>query len=293
MTAFSSFHPLVNFIYFVCAIGFSCFFMHPISLFLSLAAGITEFLIIRGRKGWKLLLCMCSAVPLTALINAAFNHRGVTVLFYFGNGNPITAESVLYGIAAGTMLLCVILHFHFWNAIMTSDKIICLFGNILPTLSLVFSMTLRFIPRFYKYFSEAAEMERCMGGKREKKFFRRVRQGLRLMSMVTTRAIENAVETADSMRARGYGLPKRTAFSVFRFQKKDAKLAAFLLFTAAAVWGGKLFGGAEFMYFPAVSWGGSPIWTYIFFTAYGMLLACPLFIEMQEVRKWKALRSGM
>lgn len=35
-----------------------------------------------------------------AVMNPVFNHQGVTILFYLNNGNPITKESILYGVAA-------------------------------------------------------------------------------------------------------------------------------------------------------------------------------------------------
>ena len=41
---------------------------------------------------------------------------------------------------------------------------------------------------------------------------------------MSTWSLENAIETADSMKSRGYGLPGRTAFSIFRFDRRD-KLA--------------------------------------------------------------------
>ncbi len=39
-----------------------------------------------------------------------------------------------------------------------------------------------------------------------------------------TWSLENAIETADSMRSRGYGLPGRSAFSIYRMDSRD-KLA--------------------------------------------------------------------
>ena len=52
----------------------------------------------------------------------------------------------------------------------------------------------------------------------------RLRHGLNMLSILVTWALENAIETSDSMRSRGYGLHGRTAFSIYRFTKRDCCL---------------------------------------------------------------------
>ena len=83
----------------------------------------------------------------SAFINTAFNHEGITVLYYLPDGNPLTFESVVYGFASSVMLINVIVWFSCYSSVMTSDKFIYLFGKIIPSLSLIFSMTLSFIPK--------------------------------------------------------------------------------------------------------------------------------------------------
>ena len=46
------------------------------------------------------------------------------------------------------MLASVVLWFSSYNEVMTSDKFVYLFGRVIPALSLVLSMSLRFIPKF-------------------------------------------------------------------------------------------------------------------------------------------------
>ena len=100
---------------------------------------------------------------MAALINPAFNHEGITILTYLPSGNPLTLESVLYGIAAAMMLAAVITWFSCYTAVMTSDKFIYLFGRIIPALSLVLSMTLRFVPKFKVQLHVVSEAQRCVG----------------------------------------------------------------------------------------------------------------------------------
>ena len=147
--SFSGFHPLNNLIYFALVIGFSLVLNHPLAQGISLVCACVYAISINGRKSITFLLKYAlPMVLLTAFINPAFNHEGATVLLYFSNGNPLTLESVLYGISAGVMLVTILLWFTSFNRVMTSDKFIYLFGKIIPALSLVFSMSLRFVPKF-------------------------------------------------------------------------------------------------------------------------------------------------
>ena len=131
MNEFKTYHPIVNFIYFVFVIGFGCFLMHPVCLCISFICGFTYSVMLKGRKAVKInLLYMLPMLILTAIINPAFNHEGVTILQYLPSGNPLTLESIIYGICAGTMIASVICHFSCYNEVMTSDKFIYLFGKI-------------------------------------------------------------------------------------------------------------------------------------------------------------------
>ena len=100
---------------------------------------------------------------LAALVNPAFNHEGMTILTYLPSGNPLTLESMFYGVAAAVMLASVVLWFSSYNEVMTSDKFVYLFGRVIPALSLVLSMALRFIPKFKAQMQVVAEAQACIG----------------------------------------------------------------------------------------------------------------------------------
>ena len=125
---FSGYHPTVNFFYFACVLLFSMFFMHPVCLGISLVSALAYSVYLNGRRAIVFnVKFMLPLLLLTALLNPAFNHAGVTILTYLPNGNPITLEAVLYGIAAAVMLVTVIGWFSCYNTVMTSDKFTYLF----------------------------------------------------------------------------------------------------------------------------------------------------------------------
>ena len=136
---------------------------------------------------------------------------------------------MLYGAAAAVMLASVVLWFSSYNEVMTSDKFVYLFGRVIPALSLVLSMSLRFIPKFKAQMQTVSEAQACIGrDTKNGSVLRRVGNAVKIFSTLVTWSLENAIETADSMRSRGYGLPGRTAFSIYRFDDRDKAALAWL-----------------------------------------------------------------
>ena len=147
--AFSGYHPLVNFLFFALVLVFAMCFMHPLCLLVSLGSSTAYNLYLKGRKGLRFSLAfLLPMMLLAAVLNPAFNHEGITILAYTPNGNPVTLESLIYGAASALMLASVVQWFSCYNEVMTSDKFVYLFGRLIPALSLVLSMTLRFVPKF-------------------------------------------------------------------------------------------------------------------------------------------------
>lgn len=292
--AFAAYHPLVSFVYFLTVLLFSMFLMHPVCLALSLAAALAYSLRLNGRRALRFnLRYMLPLMLLTALLNPIFNHQGTTVLFYLAAGKPLTLESILYGLAAAAMLVAVIGWFSCYNAVMSSDKFIYLFGRVIPALSLLFSMVLRFVPRFKAQLQTVAAAQRCLGlDTSSGTLRRRARHAISIISIMTTWALENAVETADSMKARGYGLPGRTAFSIYHFSRRDRRLLLLMLALALYVLIGALTGGLGFSYFPAMRYAPLTPYSISVFIAYPLLLALPLIIDCKEDTRWKALAAN-
>ena len=198
---FSTYHPVVNFLYFVLVIGCSMFVMHPVFLACSCLGGLAYYLYLSRWKAVKTTLWMMLPVfVLSAVLNPLFTHQGVTLLWYFPNGNPLTLESILYGLGAGVMLVCVLNWFSCYQVVMTSDKFIYLFGKVIPAMSLILSMVFRFVPKFKAQIEKVSTSQKCIGRDvTNGSIPARARHGMKILSVMTTWALENSVETADSM----------------------------------------------------------------------------------------------
>jgi len=292
---FSGCHPLINFLYFALVLLFGMFFMHPACLFISLVCAFAYSVSLRGRRAVRDgLKYMLPILLIAAIVNPAFNHEGATILAYLPSGNPLTLESVYYGIAAAAMLVSIITWFTCFNAVITSDKFIYLFGRIIPALSLVLSMTLRFIPKFRSQLHVVRDAQKCIGRDASGgTVIQRLKNAVTILSIMVTWALENAVETADSMRSRGYGLPGRTAFSIYRFDSRDRAMLIWLVFAGFYVLAGSAAGGLYFRYYPTVKAAALTPFTVSFLIAYLLLCLTPVIMNTMEDRKWKRLRSAV
>ena len=285
---FAGYHPLINFLYFGYVILVPIFFLHPVILAISFMSALAYSIYLGRGKAAKIGLCfVLPLMVIAALFNAAFNHRGATILFYF-HYNPITLEAVIYGICMALMIGCVILWFLCYNAIMTSDKFIYLFGKIIPSMSMVISMALRFIPRY------RAQIQRIIAARRgigfdvsSGSFIRRVRSGGEILSVMVTWALENGIETGNSMLAHGYGLPGRTAYSNYRFDSRDRALligfAVLMAISLACIFTGAL----SVEYYIRFSMVSLMPYAWIAYICHGAVCLLPLALELREDILWE------
>lgn len=289
---FSTFHPVVNFIYFLAVIAFSMFFMHPVFLGISLVCSMIYSIYLNGGKAVRFnLLYMLPTLLFFAVMNPVFNHAGAMILVYV-NDNPITLESILYGFASATMFISVIIWFSCYNAVMTSDKFIYLFGRVIPAMSLILSMVLRLVPKFKAQIHVISNAQKCVGRDVSNgNVFQKARNGMKIISILTTWALENAIETADSMKSRGYGLKGRTSFSNFRFDTRDRTALAILIVLIAFLLFGALAGENNIVYFPAVWIKPISLLSVLIYFAYGALCLLPMAFNLWEDIKWARLKS--
>ncbi len=291
---FSGYHPLVNFLYFALVLVFGMCFMHPVCLVISLGSATMYNLHLKGRKG--LLFSLRFLLPmmiLAAILNPAFNHEGVTILGYTPNDNPITLESLVYGVASAAMLVSVVQWFSCYNEVMTSDKFVFLFGRIIPALSLVLSMTLRFVPKFTAQLKTVRTAQQCIGRDVSNgSIVQRIKHGITILSILVTWSLENAIETADSMKSRGYGLPGRSAFSIYRFDSRDKLALLWIGFCCWYIVFGWISGGLDFRYYPSIKGTVFAPFPVSFFLVYLALCLTPLILNRGEDVRWKRLQSG-
>ena len=271
------------------------FFLHPVSLLISLSSALAYAIYLNGRKAVRFsLTALLPMMLLAAIVNPVFNHAGATILTYLPAGNPLTLESIVYGIASALMLASVITWFSCYSAVMTSDKFVYLFGKIIPALSLVLSMTLRFVPKFKAQFLVVSEAQRCVGRDTSNgSLLQRMKHAVTILSIMVTWSLENAIETADSMKSRGYGLPGRTAFSIYRFDDRDKLALLWLCFCGFYILSGWIAGGLDWRYYPTIKGQLTGVFPISFQLVYLALCLTPVILNASENRRLQRLRRSV
>jgi energy-coupling factor transport system permease protein len=107
---------------------------------------------------------------------------------------------------------------------------------------------------------------------------------LRMTTVLMGWGLEDSIETADAMRARGWGaVRKRTSYQRYRFRRADAAACAILtaLTLSAALAAHAALG--TFAFYPRIT-GLAPWYSYL---PYAAFLALPLAAEAKERLSWR------
>lgn len=277
--AFSKRHPLVNFIFFMGAIGCTVVIQHPAYI----AAGCVcaaAYLMMLSRKAWKLVLGLIPVFVFISGVNPLFNDYGQRVLFTLF-GRPYTLEALLYGMAIAGIFVSMLLWIGCYSRVLTSDKFVALFGGLIPALSLLLVMVLRMIPDLIRKCRQilASRGSIGKGAGADSSPKEKLRDGVSILSALTDWALEGSIITADSMRSRGYGSGKRTNFRLYRMTGTDWAL---LLFMGALIGITLTAGGTEAAYTPELSIARPTpgLVTYVIF------LLIPIVMQIKEMIQW-------
>ena len=287
MRFFGTLHPAVSMCYFVCVIGLTLACPHMVTVLLSLVGGAMFNLALRGGKAFG--RTMRFVLPMFLIVcigNPLVNHRGVTMLFLLFN-QWITLEAIVYGVVTACSLAAIILWFGCYQEVMTSDKFLYLFGKVAPATALLITSALRFIPQMQQNAAQIKE-SRAMLQDNSPRLFQKLAHAIQNLSALLGMSMENAVQTADSMKARGFGARRRTTFHLFRFDARDARTLALILTLCGICVVARCYGHGYMEYYPritALTMGASSMTMFILFAA---LMLLPSILEAKEAAVWRS-----
>lgn len=232
---FRSYHPFVCFLYYVCVLTMIILYQHPFFLlFASIILIIFNFILDRGKalKQWIGMIVFLSL--LLFIFTPLFNHRGSHILFYL-NDQPVTLESVILGLIHSLTLICIITLFITFNQVITADKFLFLFAKWFPQWALLTMLSMRFVPLFRRRLQEIMIVQKARGTNLGKGTIReRIKNRLLILQILFIFSLENGIQTADSMNARGYGLGKRSRYNPYQMRKVDW-ISVFILLIISSV----------------------------------------------------------
>lgn len=291
MRFFERYHPAALLAYFAAVLLIAMFSGSPVTVLLALAGGLCfSATMTTAKEKWSDLSFYLPLVLLVTITNPLFSHNGVTPLFFL-NGRAVTLEAIAYGAGLGATLWAVLQWCRCWSRIMTSEKLLYLFGRAIPKLSLVLSMALRYVPLLRRQAKKLERSQQVLGLYASDSYLDRLRSKLAVYSGLVGWSLENAVEISRSMKARGYGLKGRTAYANYHFTRHDAALLVFTLCTAGVYLtvGARGYGG--FLYYPALSGIDTRPLALAGDIAFAALAFAPFLIEGRQTLQWNFCKS--
>lgn len=290
--AFFSLHPFVVFFYYLCAFILCMVFFHPVFLAVAAAVhfGLNVFYVSLKKSALRLVWFLLFGV-LTVLINASISHRGSHILFY-AMDEPVTLETILYAVTLVLMLTAVIFIFTTYHEVMTTDKFLFLFHPLSPKSALLVTMVLRFVPLLKRRFQELQSVQRANGihiayGSLRKRWS----DGIRLLQTLLTLSLEESLQTADSMKARGFGTYRgRSSYLQFTMAPGDWILLSVMsiIFTGCMV--GALMGFGKATFFPRMGEVEMQGLEWFFFAAFLLFHGMPILFEGVWQIRWRLLK---
>lgn len=226
---FERLNPATIFLYYMILVVVTMVFNSPlilltefvIVLFLaSMTVGLNSTL--KTLKGTSLMMLFIM------IVNPITNHNGGSVLYSI-NGLIITKEATIYGVLMAFSLANIILIFTSYNKIMSNNKFMFLFGKILPQLTLLTMIVMRFVPLFLDRFKNISQIQKTRGIQLEGKSIKEKSiNTMRLVEVLLIDSCYEAFQTADSMTARGFGSTKRSNYQRYKFNRRDGIIGLIL-----------------------------------------------------------------
>lgn len=144
-------------------------------------------------------------VVVATVWNALTVHYGQTILFRLPGalpliGGPVTLEAAVFGFGGGLSVWLLTAAFNTFSAAMTPYRILSLAPRALRHAGLVVSIALTFFPQALRTAREVREAQAVRGYRP-----RRLRDLTATIVPLLLNTLENAMQLAEAMEARGYG----------------------------------------------------------------------------------------
>lgn len=264
------------------------FIKDPVVTLISLAFGLVLYVRVNGAGVLKKVPLFLLLALLAGFFNTFINHRGDTP-FLFINDSPLTFEAFFYGFRFAAVIFAAMLWFAVLTRLFGSESVLYVFSRISPGVALVVSAVLRYIPLFSSRIREVSEAHTAMGTRDDRKLADRVRLAGDTVAAMVTWSCENAIDSADSMRARGYGSAKRSDRRIRRFSAFDLAVTVSGLLLISAILILIALGAGDFTYYPSISFPNGTL-TYLLYLTSFLLSILPLCVEIREEILWKHSR---
>ena len=218
----------------------------------------------------------------------------MTVIGYNNVGNSITLEAIVYGCVLGFTAATVLMWLSCVHSVFTADKVVYLFGRISPHLALFLSILLRMVPRIKNEARKINTAQKGIGlGADQGGIIRRIRNWIRIFSMMISWTIDAFATASDSMRSRGSLLSGRRAFSIYRWDNRDRTYVVVLFFFLAVTVMARMLSQTGMKFSPRLVMPPVTAVSFVFYACYAALCLMPFILEMWTEYRFRQARRQM
>ncbi|MEI5995403.1 energy-coupling factor transporter transmembrane component T [Candidatus Enterococcus mansonii] len=242
-------HPLVIICYYLVMLLVVMSTTNPVIISSCFVASLVERFLYLNGKSKKSVLYPLVFLAIITMTNPLFVHRGATILFFLFN-KPITMEAFVYGFFMGLMIVTVIYLFQNLQKAVNSEQFFYLFGERFPKSTLILTLVFRFIPSIQYYYQELNQVQKTLHRSQRQGVKERANYGLDLFGNLFSWSLESAMDTADSMKARGYGVQARSSRLNYVFRKRDKLFLVTIICVGSFFIFRMMAGDYQFNYYP-------------------------------------------
>lgn len=289
-------HPAVILLYYIGAFSYVFLYFQPLFLLTNCAFLMALAFYYRGKRKTLSALLPLLLISLSFLVlNLLLNHRGEHILFYLLD-KPITLEAGFYGLCSMLLVISMFIAFISFNALLDGERFLYLFARALPKTAFIVSMALRYASIFKKRAIELAQVRKIRkSDDNSAKLPSKIKNTGHLLMTLVTWSLEEGMQTAEALKAKGYGSGKRSLYRSYHFTFKNGCLMIIGSALLVASYGLSFMGAGQYQFYPRLSaltmsgtdWAA--YWLMIIF------LALPLILEIRAAiqrslaeRNWKA-----
>lgn len=173
------------------------------------------------RRARRALLAAAVAGLLSAAFNFVLSHLGADVLFRLPEwlpalGGPYTLEAAVFGVAAGVTLAAAVLAVAPLALLVEPDQVIDALPSFLHGSGAAVAAALNLVPGLGRTFVAVSDAQRLRGWRP-----RGPRSWSEVVVPVVLTAIEDSIQLAEAMAARGFGSGPRTTLQPARMTGRD------------------------------------------------------------------------
>lgn len=277
--AFELYHPIVPAVLIGGAVVLAMVAIEPVCTAILLLGALLFSALTQGigaataKLRWQLPLLL-----LICLINPVFSAMGSTLVAKVG---PflVYAESLAYGAVMGALLVSVLMWIEALGMVIGQDELLVMTGGALPSVTLAFSMTAQLVPQLMRRARMVLASLRAVPRAHGERAAR-----TRVMGALATWALEDSLERADSMRARGWGATRRRSHYRMRaFRERDAVALVLVVTLVATAALGVRAALSTWHFYPRME-GYAPMWAYL---SLALLSLMPSVVVLAERLLWR------